>query len=250
MFAVVKFAQEPHGAFGKVVAKFSKKTVEAEKVSVAPGVFFFLLRCSFPLKYAQWDKIEECAGGMKSRLIFPEKVKIPKGFLSESFEKLRKKAFVSTALEILKAQKCESVTVDDREGFYINDIEKFVTLAPLIRVITHNPERYNQISEKIMDDCGAALLICDENADLGRTWLVTYSGGVWHGESIKAITAADVCFGAKKLIRLTDLDFDSEYLKLVPDGIDCEKFLSALYECSHAAFLENTLFSYDKACGT
>lgn len=250
MFAVVKFSEEPHGILKKFFSRFPEKRVFTEKVSVAPGVFFFLLECSFTYERADWNLIEECAGATKSRIIFPDDIKVPEKFIKCSFENLRKKAFILTALKILKNQKSESITIDDREGFYVNDIEKFVLLAPLIRVITHNPERYNRVSEKIMEDCGAALLICDENADLGKTWLVTYGGGAWHGESIKAITAADVCFGAQKLIRLTDLKFDNKYLELVPDGINSEKFLSALYECSHAAFLENTLFSYDKAFGT
>lgn len=250
MFAVVKFSEEPRGFFKKLIFKFSQRKVFTEKVSIAPGVFFFMLTCSFTPDRADWDLIEECAGAAKSRIIFPENVSVPERFMRSSFEKLRKKAFIETALKILKNQKSECVTIDDREGFYINDIEKFVKLAPLIRVVTNNPERYDSVSEKIMEESGAALLICNENTDLGSTWLITYSGGVWHGDRIRAITAADICYGAEKLIRLFCLEFDDEYLELVPDGVNSEKFLSALYECSHAVFLENTLFDCDDACGT
>lgn len=250
MFAVVKFSDSPKGFFKKLFSVFSRKTVYNEKVSVAPGVFFFMLTCSFTPDRADWDMIEESAGAAKSRIIFPENVNVPERFMRNSFEKLRKKAFIETALKILKNQECECVTIDDREGFYVNDIEKFVKLAPLIRVVTNNPERYDSVSEKIMEDSGATILMSDENTDFGSTWLVTYSGGAWHGEDIRAITAADICFGAKKLIRLSNLKFANEYSKLVPDGINSEKFLSALYECSHAVFLENTLFDCDDACRT
>lgn len=41
MFAVVRFDQEPKGLFKKLFWRFSKREVNAEKVSVAPGVFFF-----------------------------------------------------------------------------------------------------------------------------------------------------------------------------------------------------------------
>ena len=180
----------------------------------------------------------------------PEDVRAPERFKAITLEKLRQRAFIKTALKILKSEKCESVTIDDRNGIFINDIENFVNLAPLIRVITNTPERYDSVCERIMEKSGATLLLCDENADLGRTWLVTYRGGSWHGESIKAITAADVCFGAEKLIRLSKLNFNEEYLSLVPEGIDRDKFLPALYEYSHADFLENTLFAFEKACGT
>lgn len=250
MFAVVRFAQEPKGLIKKFFWRFSKREVNAEKVSVAPGVFFFFLQCNFTQEREDWDLIEDAAGAMKSRLIFPEDIRVPEKFATIPLEKLKQRAFIKTALKILKNEKYESVTIDDRNGVFINDIENFINLAPLIRVITNNPERYDSVSERIMDKSGATLLLCDENADLGKTWLVTYSGGAWHGEGIKAITAADVCFGAAKLIRLSKLSFNEQYLSLVPEGIDCEKFLSALYEYSHADFLENTLFSVEKTCGT
>lgn len=250
MFAVVKFDQEPKGLFKKLFWRFSKREVNAEKVSVAPGVFFFFLRCNFTPEHADWDLIEDAAGAMKNRLIFPEDIRIPEKFTPLLLEKLRQRAFIKTAFKILKSEKCESVTIDDRNGIFINDIENFVNLAPLIRVITNTPERYDSVCERIMEKSGATLLLCDENADLGRTWLVTYRGGSWHGESIKAITAADVCFGAEKLIRLSKLNFNEEYLSLVPEGIDRDKFLPALYEYSHADFLENTLLAFEKACGT
>lgn len=86
--------------------------------------------------------------GRQKQDYFPDDIKEPEKFIKCSFENLRKKAFILTALKILKNQKSESITIDDREGFYVNDIEKFVLLAPLIRVITHNPERYNRVSEK------------------------------------------------------------------------------------------------------
>lgn len=250
MFAVVKFSDPPKGFFKKLFSGFSKKRIYTENVSVAPGVFFFILTCSFTPDRADWDLLQDCAGAAKSRIIFPENVIVPERFMRISFEKLRKKAFIETALKILENQKCECVTIDDREGFYVNDIEKFVKLAPLIRVVTNHPERYDSVSEKIMEESGATILMSDENTDLGSTWLVTYRGGAWHGHRIKAITAADVCYGAEKLIRLSNLKFADEYLELVPDGINSEKFLSALFECSHAAFLENTLFDYDNVCGT
>ncbi len=246
MFAVVKFADFQEGLFKRMLSHFGKKKVFTEKVSVAPGVFYFLLDCNFPYERADWEMIIRCAGGAKSRIILPENVKAPEGFPKCTFKKLRKRAFILTALEILKKEKCESITIDDRDGNYINDIEKFVPLSSLIRVVTNKPERYEGLREKIMDEFGASFLTSDENSDLGRTWLATYSGGVWHGEGIKAVTAADVCFGAEKLIRLSELEFDEKYLSLVPPRIDSEKFLSALYECSHAAFLENTFFSCDR----
>lgn len=245
MFAVVEFGERPCGFIKKIFAAFTKKEVLAEKISVAPGVFYFHLKCSFPPDRADWDLIEESAGAARGRIVFPESVKVPNGFPKPSFKKLRKRAFILTALEILKKEKCESVTIDDRDGDYINHIEKFVPLSPLIRVVTDKPERYEGLREKIMDEFGAALLTADENSDLGRTWLVTYKGGSWHGEGIKAVTAADVCFGAEKLIRLSELNFDEKYLSLVPPETDREKFLSALYECSHASFLGSTLFSCD-----
>lgn len=250
MFAVVRFDQEPKGLIRKLIWRFSKSEVNAEKVSVAPGVFFFFLRCNFTPEYADWDLIEDAAGAMKNRLIFPKDIRVPERFAPFSLEKLSQRAFIKTALKILKSEKCESVTIDDRNGDFINDIENFVNLAHLIRVITNTPERYDSISERIMEKSGATVLLCNENADLGKTWLVTYSGGAWHGEGIKAITAADVCYGAEKLIRLSKLSFNEQYLSLVPEGIDSEKFLSALYEYSHGDFLENTLFSFDKGSGT
>lgn len=250
MFAVVKFDKEPKGLIKKLIWRFSKREVNAEKVSVAPGVFYFFLRCNFTSERADWDLVENAARAMKNRLIFPEDIKAPEKFATVSLEKLRQKAFIKTALKILKNEKCESVTIDDRNGIFINYIENFVNLAPLIRVITNTPERYDSVSESIMEKSGATLLMCNENTDLEKTWLITYSGGAWHGEGIKAITAADVCYGAEKLIRLSKLSFNKQYLRLVPEGINIEKFFSALYEYSHGDFLENTLFSFDNGSGT
>lgn len=250
MFAVVKFADSEKGFFKNMFSGFKKKRISAEKVTVAPGTFYFLLTCNFTYERADWDMIEEYCGPAKSRVIFQGFVKAPERFAVCGFQKLRKRAFILTALEILKTRKCQSIVIDDRDGDYINDIEKFMALAPVVKVITCCPERYEQAEERIMENCGASLLFGDENAELDNTWLVTYRGGAWRGEGIKAITAADVCFGAEKLIRLTDLAFADEQLDLVPEGIDSAKFLSALYECSHAMFLERTLFRFDEPCGT
>lgn len=68
MFAVVKFSEEPHGILKKFFSRFSEKRVFTEKVSVAPGVFFFLLECSFTYERADWNLIEECAGATKAGL--------------------------------------------------------------------------------------------------------------------------------------------------------------------------------------
>lgn len=250
MFAVVNFDEESKKGIKKLFWRFLKKTVYTEKVSVAPGVFYFVLHCNFSSQRADWKLIEESAGAMKGRLIFPEGTKVPDNFTKSHFEKLRKTAFIKTARKILLSQRCKSVTIDDRNGEYIDYIESFVSLAPLIRVVTHSPERYSLAEERIMEKFGATLLICDENTELDNTWLITYTGGVWHGKGIKAITASDICYGAEKLIRLTKLCFNEEYLKLVPEKTDSEKFLSALYECSHGDFLGNTLFDWCKTLGT
>lgn len=250
MFAVVRFAEGEKGLLKKLFSRFRRKRILTERIAVAPGIFYFSLTCNFTYERADWEMIRQYCGPAKSRVIFPDFVKAGECFPVCSFGKLRERAFILTALEILKTRKCHSIAIDDRDGDYVDDIERFMAFAPVIRVITHNPERYEEAGERIMENWGAALLFSDENAYMDDSWLVTYGGGAWRGRGIKAITASDVCFGAEKLIRLTDLNFEEEYLKLVPKGVNSEKFLSALYECSHAGFLGGTLFRFDNPCGT
>lgn len=244
MFAVVSFEDEPKGVSERLKRKFGKNQVTAEKITVAPGVFYFSLSSNFTARKADWDMIFNTAGSFKNRLILPEGVYFPKdlGYRPCRCESLKKRVFIASVYDVLKNESCKAITLDDDGGAFAEDIFRFVPLAPVIRVLTDSPEIYESIGEEIMEKYGASLIVCPRNTRFSHTKLISYGGGAYIGEGIEAFTAADNLFGASRLIRLKGLSFSEEILSLVPNDIKAETFISALCEYSHFTLPENAVF--------
>lgn len=192
-------------------------------------------------KKIPWKKIAKIAGDNKNKILCSENIIFPqdldfKRFNSSSFMKKLCENAVFSILKIARLPQSKlKICLYDPRGIYVNILEKLLPFSSHINVMTDNFDFYSIVSEKLMDNYGASLIIRSLKSKADCDILVSpdkITDNINTNSSTLIFTSDKPCVSLKGItFFLYTLPIDPEYNRIFFSyNIDYEYFLSAVYE--------------------
>lgn len=218
-------------------AIFRRPKIYSQRITVPGGDAFFIVTAEKHFGRVPWKKLENCLGILKKDIILNGNIALPESsgitlFTPDIFPRL---LLINSATDYILKHKSDftskSLTILDEEGLYSNHIEKLLHCFANIKIITHQAEIYDNLSQKLMENYGFSLIVTsaesyDSDVIISHRCRVPiyFSGTVFSNEK-KTIINGKVFTGR-------DVTLPTEYEKLNTCNIDPVMFASALYEKS------------------
>lgn len=250
MFVLLEFIHKEMTFKEKIYDLFSSPDILLERIETETGLAFFKMQVSKHKGKLPFDTICDVLGPLKDFVILKEGQSLPQDCPLSLFKgnKLRKKLLFNSAVYTIGLMGVSpfssSVTVVDRQGVFIDDIEKIVFLCSEIRIVTDEKRKYMRLSHHLLEKYGVTLLFSDNAetfckdssffiSDQGNEIPLGFSGIAFSGEK-KIING--------KLFYPGEVDLPLKYKRLCPEGFDEKLFAFALYERCAVKELEKTKY--------
>ncbi len=235
MFTVLLTQEKTKSGFlTRVREKLKPTPPTLQKCEVKGGAPFFILKLICEKGQIPWDKVVHHAGRSAKSLVMPKEITPPEdsGIVRYTPEYLPFIVLFNTAIKQISEDVLEPrlrrLTVIDERAILAKHIEKAVDIAGEITVITKNKERYDAVSQTILNKTGAVIRTVDE-VDTFTNYLIA--------ETIENFdTQAKVyCLNhnnvtAREIYIQENIVLPEQYEELRPASIDAITFASALYE--------------------
>ncbi len=248
MFVLLEFVKTEMSFKEKIYDLFSSPNILFERVETETGLAFFKMQVAKHKGKIPFDTICDILGPLKDFVILKKGQSLPEGCPLSLFKgnKLRKKLLFNSAVYTIGLMGLSpfslSVTVVDRCGDFIDDIEKLVFLCNEIRIVTEERRKYNRLSHLLLEKYGVTVLFsetaegfCKDSSfiisDEGNEIPLGFSGVAFSGEK-KIING--------RLFYPGEIDLPLKYKRLCPEEFDEKLFAFALYERCSVKELEKT----------
>ena len=211
-----------------------------------------------------WAAIEQAAGRLRTKMLFPEGVEppLPPETTSPARARLEPglRAFVPrrlplllslrTAQQVLRASKTPArelcVTVVDSEGALCRSLEPLVPLAGSLRVFTPDFTAYRATAAQLLVRYGAALVLSDSPACFAQSDIVVADElRLFTGRERGLIFTPDPSpLPGCRVLRCRQPELPGAYAPLCPEGIAPLLFAGALYELCGVKEMERLRFDH------
>lgn len=224
---------------------FRKPKIHSMRINTPDGEAFFVVTTEKHLGRVPWKKLENCLGTLKKEVILNGNIALPESsgitlFTPDIFPRL---LLINSAADYILRHKADfiskSLTVFDEEGIYLRHIEKLLNCFANIRIVTHKPELYDNLTQILMENYGFSLIVTsaesyDSDVIISHRCRVPiyFRGTVFSNEKKPLING--------KVFAGRDITLPTKYEKLNTCNIDPLIFASALYEkgsCSNLSAL-------------
>lgn len=250
MFAAMVINPPPVTAKNKIKEFFKPAKPTSELIRLKNGAFFF--KIDMPLRKGgiNWSELETMSNAYADRLLLPCDLTPPPSVKIKRIKaaKLITPAVLNSCAILFEIKNCffDEIAVIDKTGEAANKVKDLVKFCKLLCVITDNPNAYFNVSDEILDEYGAAILISDTPVLKGEHCAVIAPHGVF-GYTLPAnatvITGHNVTkVSQPKHLRCATLELEPDYLSLLPEGISQNDFACALYEYAAVRDEKNTRY--------
>ena len=250
MFAVLEVENYEKGLIKYIQRKFDKSKTTLTYCAVKGASPYVKINIKEKSDGIDWSEVKYCAGVCAERLLLSEKIDIPVGY---GVYRYSPKLYPSVLmfnnmlnlLERIEKRKNLSIAVYDKYGALTRKIDKLFDYARHITVLTDNIPDYKIASQRIMDNCGAAIIINNYNSKENRCDIAfadRYDREIMN--RYKLVFCPQKLNGYANLIYGTDVCATGGFLSNKPESIDSFVFLCALYELN--SFRQAEEFSYSK----
>jgi len=266
MFACLTLSQAQGRAWRKPAAP------QLVRVEVPNGAPFFLLQAQSRKGQLDFNAIEQAAGRLRTKMLFPQGMELPPVPQASSAAKAQLepglRAFAPRRLplllclrfaqQVLRASRIparsRSVTIVDQKGMLCRSLEPFVQLAGSLRVFTPEPAAYRATAEQLLRRYGITLIVSSSPACFVQSDVVV-------ADDLKLFTGRErgIIFTPNPLerslpgLRVVQCEQPTlpvPYGSLCPPGIDLMLFASALYELCGVKEMERLSFGRYGFAGT
>lgn len=239
MFVTIETDEGHEGIFERFKDLFREPLVEKRKVEVPNALPFYIIKAKSYHGICPWEKVEEAAGALRSRVILPSETVLPKESSLRSFEPtvFFERLLFNTAAEAIEKMQLDpcrvSITVFDENAYLIDLIEKLVPLASRLRIITNCGAAYDRLGDYLFERFGISIFVSGraDNAVLSSTFIISASG-----KNVPLIFSG-VLFSNKKEKLMNAVVMSGKgfslpkiYAELLPKNVEPELFAGALYE--------------------
>ena len=216
---------------------FRQPKIESKRYSLPSGDAFFIVTAERHLGRIPWKKLEKCLDILRKDILLPEGITVPPDINITAFtpDILPHLLLINSATDYIRNHKesfkDKSLTIFDEKAVYQSYIEKLLPYFHSIKIITDQPDSYENLSQKLLQNYGFSLLISNEeviNSDVvisHQMRVPLYFNGTVFTNEKQYLMNGEVLSGSE--INITDI-----YESIRPENIGRVLFASALYEKS------------------
>ncbi len=235
MFAVVKLVQQEKSFW----SRFKRPKITSERVSLPNGECFFIITAEKKGDKVPFKDILSVSGNLSDSLIFENDFVFDSSWNYTPFvpTDLRKRLLFDLAvrhLQKLKLNPAETgICICDSEGLYKDSLEKMVSLAAKIHIITPDRKIYESEVKRLLFEYGVSVTLSrsfDCVANNCNVAVSHTSGHIPLSFSGLIFTNEKRPFLNSRVFSVESADLPFDYEKLRPNGVDKFIFASALYE--------------------
>ncbi len=216
-------------------------------------------------KELPWNEIEQMAGRLRTRMLFPAGIMPPPQPAARSAAQAQLepglRAFVPKRLPLLLSLQAARrvlqaattpprdlrVTVVDTKGVLCRNLEALVPLAGSLRVFTPDPKLYRAAAEQLQLRYGVALIISSSPGCFAQSHVVIADDlQLFTGREGGLIFTPDSehTLSGCRVVRCGEPLLPPQHAQLCPPGIDPLLFACALYELCGLKEMERLQFSH------
>ncbi|MCL2445937.1 MAG: hypothetical protein FWD06_04130 [Oscillospiraceae bacterium] len=232
------------------------------RAEVPGGAPFFQLTTTVHRGEIDWPAVEQAAGRMRTKMLFPAGVEPPVaepafGLRAQlepglrSFAARRLPLLLSLRMAQQVLRNCNrparelSVTFVDPRGQLCRALEPFVQLAGSLRVCTPEPAHYRQTAQQLLSRYGVVLVVSNSPACFAQSDVVVAEDlSLFTGRERGLIFTPDTTpLPGCRVVRSSEPVLPSAYEALRPEGIDPMAFAAALFELCGVKEMERLSFA-------
>lgn len=228
---------EESGIFGNILNILTKPKARLE-TREAFGAVYGVIIAAKPLRTADWRRITELAGRYADRMLLPDGLEAPPPISEPAFSRFERTVMLKTAVEIIKRTRMPMyrrvVGLVDETGEYADLLFPLLHHYTAAKVLTKKTSLYLGQAEKMMDELGAPVILCDGYQSLSDCVLTIAPDGISAAQKLACpVLAKKPPQSTQYGDFITDLQVvpAPEAAALCPNGIEPHKFFAALYEC-------------------
>jgi len=239
MFATVECRDAPSGLRGFVRDIFTLPEIALRQIKIPSGEWFYRV---VAMEYRGQIPVEETVQKLKrlkKSVIFEVNFPCDERTLELEFEpsELTAQLLFNSARDYIEELKLEplksSLTVFDPMGFYCEKLHELVPFFVKIKVYTDKVTLYGAVAERLMENYGISLALCDRfTGKVPDSTVIICPGEVPFCNFYKGMlfTNAEEIPPCGACLRGSGIDLPGEYELLRPKGIGKMHFAAALYE--------------------
>lgn len=231
MFAVLNVIKDNRFFLSRLL----KKKINLKLESVGDNAKFLKVEYYYKRKKINFEKIEKVIGNYASKIILPEFIKADK----VAFKRLKvlncdeflKQVLTNTAgrlvLNSKKPLKDICVCLIDENGDYLEAAVRLLQIAGVVKVKTNQQLKYSQLSDRLLNECGATLIITD---NINNFDLLLAPEGIDGNKPLICLSDFSFCYEIKEQFVNVGVGFN----RLIPEYINKCTFAAAL--CDYPEF--------------
>ena len=214
---------------------FRQPKIESKRYSLPSGDAFFIVTADRHLGRIPWKKLEKCLGILRKDILLPEDITIPPDINITAFtpDILPHLLLINSATDYIithkESFKGKSLTIFDEKAIYQSYIEKLLPYFHSIKIITDQPDTYENLSQTLLQNYGFSLVVSKEeaiNSDVVISYQMRvplyFEGTVFTNEKQYLMNGEVLCG--------SEIDLPDTYENIRPENIGRVLFASALYE--------------------
>lgn len=224
------------GIFGNVLNILTKPKPRLETRKAMDAVYG-VITASGPIHEADWLLIAELAGRYAGRMLIPEGFEPPPPLKTAEFPNYERRVILETAVEIIRRTRMPMYRriagLVDNNGEYASFLFPLLHHYTTVKVLTGKAAAYIPEAERMMEELGAPVVICEDYAALSDCVIIIAPDGVGvSGRLPCPVLAAKPPDALQHSDFITDLQVlpGSGIAALCPAGIEPSRYLAALYE--------------------
>lgn len=240
MFAVLQIEKgQEEGIFARFLHKMKKRTILTRTVQTKLGEYLLVTTYS---EQINWDKVAQITGRAGRNLVLPRRIQLPQGCPVRRFEPdaFRLQVLLNTCVDVIRHTKLplyrKIVTLVDQDGAYTQFVPDLLCYCMTVKVVTAAQERYGTLSEKMMEELGASIVVTDHMEGSDGSMLIIAPDAeqaVQVAQPVAVITAGDIDRPALcKLVGDLRIQPKGDLAACVPKEIDALDFAAAMCQLS------------------
>lgn len=236
MFAVLQIEKgQGEGIFAKFLHRMKKRTILTRTVQTKLGEYLLVTAYS---ERINWDKVAQITGRAGKNLVLPRRIELPPGCPVRRFtpDTFRLQVLLNTCVDVIRHTKLplyrKIVTLVDQNGVYTQFVPELLCYCMTVKVVTAAQERYRILSEQMMEELGASIVVTDHMEGCDGSMLVIAPDAQQAAEvaqPVAVITAGEIDRPALcKLVGDLRIKPKGDLAACIPKEIDALDFAAAL----------------------
>lgn len=232
MFAAV-ILEQPRGSgcWGALLDKLRPPRPQVEERQAGESRFW-QITCPISRDGRHWTAIAQAAGRFSTRLVVDPAVELPPGLRRFDPEPFYSRLLLNTARAALVssglAPERRTVGLWDEAGEALPLAEPLLDLCPALKVVTSRPEPWRALSDRMLEERGAPIVLCRDEESLADCVLILAPRGMERPPA--GCPVFSLVDSGPQTVNHFSCGLPSACAGALPTGMEPVYFLAALYQ--------------------